>query len=202
MSQNIHLSSDLLALGQYLAGEFTNQRQAINQPVWFVHLHLWFRSISLFSEDSVTLFTEQASLVNVDQPYRPRLLRLRQDPSSGKITVQYYKFHDLDAFKGSGRHPEKLHFLTTKDIEELTHVGCSLSVEKIKMSVNSDHFRAFPLSDSPCCFTYQNQTYQIALGFEVNEKEYISHEKGIDSQTGKATWGIMGAYCFEKLASF
>ncbi len=199
MTQQPSLPSALSLLGQYLTGDFSNQRQALAQPAWFVHLRLWFRPVSLFAEDSITLFTEQASVVNL-QPYRPRLLRLSQDPQSGVIRVQYYKFHDMEAFKGSGSHPEKLQTLTQKDIEALIHPNCSLTVQISKINLNSYHFTAFPPTDDPCCFSHHNQKYKIALGFEVNEREYISHEKGIDLQTGKPTWGMMGAYRFEKLS--
>ncbi|MGK7931105.1 MAG: chromophore lyase CpcT/CpeT [Microcystaceae cyanobacterium] len=193
------LSSELMTLGNYLHGEFSNQKQALGQPAWFVNLHLWFQPVALFPDDSLTFFTEQAAIVNFDQPYRPRLLRLRQPNESEKITVEYYQFKEMNAFIGSGRQPDKLDKLTVNDIERLTHVGCSLTVEVHQANLNTYQFKAIPNSDEPCCFTYQNQTYKIALGFEVNQREYISYEKGINTKTGKASWGLMGAYCFEKI---
>jgi hypothetical protein len=193
------LSTELTILGNYLSGEFSNQKQALAQPAWFVNLHLWFRPVSLFTENSITLFTEQAAIVNFNQPYRPRLLRLRQPNQSEKITVEYYKFKDMTAFVGSGQNPKKLEILTVEDIEKLTHLGCSLTVEINQTNVKAYQFKAIPNCHEPCCFTHQNQTYKIALGFEVNEREYISYEKGINPETGKTTWGLMGAYCFEKI---
>ncbi|NEO28340.1 MAG: chorismate mutase, partial [Kamptonema sp. SIO4C4] len=50
------LSSELLTLGQYLAGEFTNQKQAIADPAWYVNLCLWHRPVPLFTEDSLTFY--------------------------------------------------------------------------------------------------------------------------------------------------
>jgi hypothetical protein len=199
MTKTSHLSQNLITLGNYLNGEFSNQKQALEQPAWFVNLHLWFRPVSLFSEDSLTLFTEQAAVVNFDQPYRPRLLRLSQDNLSDDLTITYYKFKDMTAFLGSGKNPQKLESLTVNDVELLTHQGCYLKVEMTQITSDTYQFKAFPLTDEPCCFTHQNQEYKIALGFEVTEREYKSYEKGIDSQTDKATWGLMGAYCFEKI---
>ncbi len=200
MIQLPNLSPALNQLGQYLEGEFSNRSQALAQPIWYVHLHLWFRRVSLFSEDSITLFTEQASVVNFDQPYRPRLLRLKQGETG--LIVQYYKLQDMEAFKGSGRSPEKLQSLSLKDIDALTHPGCFLQVETEQISPTSYQFKAFPTTDEPCCFSHQHQTYTIALGFEVNEKEYKAHDRGIDTQTGKIMWGGMGPYCFEKISTF
>lgn len=196
---NSTLSAELITLGNYLTGEFINQKQALAQPAWFVNLHLWFCPVPLFTEDSITLFTEQAAIINFSQPYRPRLLRLRQKNESEKIIVEYYKFKDMNAFTGSGQNPQKLSHLTVDNLEKLIHSGCLLTVEANQLSPNTYQFKALPNSEEPCCFTYQDQIYKIALGFEVNESEYISHEKGINTETGKAMWGAMGAYRFEKI---
>ena len=51
-------SPELIALARYMAGEFDNREQAIADPAWYVHLHLWQRPVPLFLEDSFTLFAE------------------------------------------------------------------------------------------------------------------------------------------------
>ena len=85
------LSPDLIALGKYLAGEFDNQEQALAEPVWYVHLRMWLRPIDLFPEDSITLFAEQANIINLDRPYRQRIMRLKPGSDSlSAIQVQFY----------------------------------------------------------------------------------------------------------------
>lgn len=69
-------SPNLIVLGEYLAGKFDNREQALADPAWFVHLQLWQRPVNLFTEDSITLFAEQANIVNLDRPYRQRIMRL------------------------------------------------------------------------------------------------------------------------------
>ncbi len=81
----------LKTLGQYLAGEYDNRDQAIAEPIWYVHLKFWLRPVPLFANDSITLFAEQANILKVDQPYRQRLMRLRE--TQGQITAQFYSFH-------------------------------------------------------------------------------------------------------------
>lgn len=84
-------SPQLVNLGNYLAGEFDNREQALGEPIWFVHLRLWQRPVDLFSDDSITLFAEQANIVNLDRPYRQRILRLMPAPDSETgLYVQYY----------------------------------------------------------------------------------------------------------------
>ena len=195
------LSSQLIALGTYLAGEFDNKQQALAEPAWYVHLRLWKRPVPLFTEDSITLFAEQASVMNLDKPYRPRLFRLRQsETDSQQLKVDYYMFKDISTVKGAGRNPNLLQQITTEQIEFLPNCSLNIKVEQLKSGYC---FETFPISDRPCTFTYQNNTYQVSLGFKVTEKELQTYDKGIDSQTGKAIWGaLMGAYRFTKVQDF
>jgi hypothetical protein len=195
-------SQELITLAQYLAGEFENQKQAAAEPIWYVHLRLWKRPIDLFSEDSITLYAEQVSMVNLDKPYRPRLLRLR--PSTKKaegLEVQYYMFKDIDRVLGAGKKPEILTGITLEDIELLP--DCRLEVEVNKLSDDRYHFRAFPVADKLCSFTYEGNNFLVSLGFEVNAEELLVYDKGIDRETGKGIWGaLMGAFRFYKNKDF
>lgn len=188
------LSFPLHTLANYLAGEFDNQQQAIAEPIWYVHLRLWLRPVPHLWSDSITLFAEQANIVNLEQPYRPRLLRLRSSP---QLQVEHYMFKDVRAFQGAGNNPSKLDTLTTEQVEFLP--GCTLTVE----TSDNENFKALTQSSQPCCFTYQGSTYQVSLGFTVNSQELCTYDKGIDPNTKKAIWGaILGPYRFHKLKQF
>ena len=195
-------SAELITLARYMAGEFDNRQQAIADPVWYVHLRLWLRPVPLFTEDSLTLFAEQANIVNLDQPYRPRILRLYPNPTTpDSLQVQFYMLKDPEAIRGAGRNPELLKQLTTEQIEFLP--GCTLSVKQQLVSPNSYEFSAFSATDTPCSFSYQGKDYQISLGFEATPEEFRSYDKGIDPATGKATWGaLLGPFRFTKRQDF
>jgi hypothetical protein len=195
-------SSELIALGQYLAGEFDNKQQALSEPIWYVHLRLWLRPTLLFTEDSLTLFAEQASIVNLDQPYRSRLLRLRQSQTNPLVLqVQHYMFKDLQAVRGAGCHPEWLQQITPEQVEFLPN--CTLNVEIDRLESDRYHFKAFPASEEHCSFTYEDRTYQVSLGFEATPDELKTYDKGIDPTTGQAIWGaLMGPYRFIKRQDF
>ena len=188
-------SPEITTLAQYLVGEFDNQQQALEQPAWYVHLRLWQRPISLFTEDSITLFAEQASVVNIAQPYRPRILRLRDRDS---IEIEYYMFKNITKVQGAGRNPEKLREITLEDIEFLPN--CTLKVATDIISPDNYRFITSPVTETPCSFNYQGNNYQVFLGFEVTNSELKTYDKGIDPSTGKGIWGaLMGAYQFRKL---
>jgi hypothetical protein len=117
------------------------------------------------------------------------------------IQVEYYMLKNLEAFLGGGKNPELLKNLTVEEIEFLP--SCSLKVDFQKLSADSYHFSAFPLSDKPCSFSYLGNTYQVYLGFEASQEELKTYDLGIDLETGKATWGaIVGPYRFQKRESF
>jgi hypothetical protein len=191
-------SPDLITLGKYLAGEFDNKEQAMSEPIWFVHLRLWQRPIDLFSDNSITLFAEQANIVNLDRPYRQRILRLMPNPDLGTgLYVQYYMPKNPSALIGAGRNPDILKTLTLDQLELLP--GCILSVSQQALAPSIYQFTAKPLPDSRCTFTYLGNTVQVSLGFEVTEAQLQTYDKGIDSETGKATWGaITGPYRYTK----
>ena len=189
---------ELLTLANYLTGEFTNQEQALAEPAWYVHLHLWHRPIvGLFSE-GITFFAEQANVLKLDQPYRQRLLQLKEVASNPlHIQVQYYKILIPTDFRGAGANPALLDNLTLEQVELLP--DCVLDVTISQPSFPDYYFEALPTSDRPCSFSYENKTYQVQLGFATSLGHFFSYDKGLNPLTGKAIWGaILGAYRFTK----
>ncbi len=192
------LSPPLLALGDYLTGEFDNREQALAEPVWYVHLRLWQRPVPLFPQDSITLFVEQANIVNLERPYRQRIMRLMEVSNPDvPLRVQYYMLKDPTAFSGAGCNPGLLNRLTTDQIDLLP--GCLLNVTLQTLAANHYKFAATPPPETRCCFTYLGNTTQVALSFEATQDEFISYDKGIDPATGKYLWGaILGPFRYTK----
>lgn len=198
-------SPELTALARYLAGEFDNQAQAFAEPAWYVHLRLWQRPVpaNLFSEDSITLFAEQANIVSLDRPYRQRVMQLQSvgSGSQTQLQVRYYMLKDPTAFQGCGRNRDLLSRLTPAELEFLP--GCTLSVTQQPLAAGGYHFGASLPPDARCCFTYQGETRQVSLGFEATPTQLLTYDKGIDPATGKALWGaIIGPFRFTKSQDF
>lgn len=197
------LSPELIALAKYMAGEFDNREQALAEPAWYVHLRLWQRplGVPLFSEPSIALFAEQASIVNLDKPYRPRIVQLRHSTSGSGLEAQYYMLRDIAAFQGAGSNPDLLGKLTSEQIQLLP--SCKLSVTVKDAGAKGYRFRASLPAGNPCCFAYEGQNYQVDLGFEAAAEEFLSYDKGISPTTGKAIWGaLMGPFKFFKREDF
>jgi len=199
-------TSELTILAHYLTGEFTNQTQALEEPAWYVNLRLWHRPLPKLLEglfpEGITLFAEQANILKLDQPYRQRLLQLKEMASNPlKIQVQYFKFLNPEDFRGAGVNPSLLENLTLEQVELLP--GCVLEVSITQPNPPNYYFEALPTSDRPCSFSYEDKNYQVSLGFATSPEKFLSYDKGIDPTSGKAIWGaIMGAYSFTKYSGF
>jgi hypothetical protein len=189
------LTTELQALGNYLTGEFDNQQQALEQPAWYVHLRLWMHPVPIFTEDSLTLYAEQASVVNIDRPYRPRILRLRTKET---LQIEYYMFENIEWVVGAGRDRSKLAQITPEKLKFLPN--CTLEVTTETIAPNNYRFVSTPVTDTPCSFTYQGNNFQVFLGLEATAQELLTYDKGIDPVTGKGIWGaLLGAYRFKKI---
>jgi hypothetical protein len=194
------ITSELFTLGQYLAGEFDNELQARAEPNWYVHLRLWLRPVPLFVEDSITLFAEQAAIVNLDNPYRPRILRLTRG-ETGAIEVRHYMFEDIVTVRGAGRDPEILQRIGGDTIQFLS--SCTLAVTVNRSNAGEYEFTARSTTETPCQFNYQGTIFQVALGFDATADGLKTYDKGIDPNTGKAIWGaLMGPYIYRKREDF
>ena len=193
----MNFSPQLTALANYLAGEFSNQQQALGQPAWYVNLRLWIRPVPIFTDDSITLFAEQANILKLDLPYRPRILRLRERET---IEVEFYMFKDLATARGAGQNKDLIEQITPQTIEFLPN--CTLKVDTQKNGAEYC-FDTSPVTAEPCSVTYQGTTFQVFLGFKATANKLLTYDKGIDPKTGTGTWGaLMGPYEFSKVQDF
>jgi CpeT/CpcT family (DUF1001) len=180
----------------WLAGEFDNQQQAQEQPVWFVPLRLWHRPLPFLIDGSLALFCEQANFLQLNAPYRQRVLILRADPVT-QMRVEYRAFQQPERVKGAGANPTLLQAISVADLEILP--GCELTVQ----ANQDDRVKASSEPGAKCCFQYNGQTRQVILGFEASADEFWSFDRGVDPDTGQLLWGaMMGAYKFQKRQSF
>jgi hypothetical protein len=174
-----------------LAGVFQNRDQALADPAWFVHFKLWIHPISLFEEDSTTFFLEQASATYPQPPYRQRVLRVRL--LEGNLTAEYYALTDPQAFQGATQQPERLRTLMPEQVRSLA--GSQLQVN-VTAQPDSLRFEARQAPGELCQFVVNGEEKQVELAFDAiapnasaGKAAFWMYDKGIDPQTGKATWG-------------
>lgn len=186
---------NLQTLAAWLAGEFDNQDQALADPTWYVPLRLWHRPLPHRIQGKLALFAEQSNTLELERPYRQRVLVL-EESSTGELSVQYWAFQHPEHFKGAGVNPALLVDAQESSLELLP--GCWLDV-----TFKGDHFQAVPRDGDRCCFTYEGKQRQVVLGFEVSATQFLSYDRGVDPETGQSLWGaMMGPYRHQKRQSY
>ncbi|MEO0644988.1 MAG: chromophore lyase CpcT/CpeT, partial [Cyanobacteria bacterium J06650_10] len=96
-------NTPLVAIANYMAGEFENRQQAAAEPAWYVHLRLWQRPVpSLCNEAVHTFFLEQANVISGKPPYRQRIIQIRAGEDADQLQAQYFALKAPLKFQGGG----------------------------------------------------------------------------------------------------
>ena len=184
-------SQNLLTLAHCLAGTFNNQRQAFDNPTWFVHLKVWQYPVTVFG-NNLGLFIEQISVAANQPPYRQRLIELRED--ADQIWMQYYGLKSPQTFCGAATEPERLAQLTHQDLIVLP--DCQLWVKSGYLPSGEKTFTAEMRPGQLCSFEYQGKRSFVSLGFEIRHPAetngkilLLSRDRGIEPTTGQVLWG-------------
>jgi CpeT/CpcT family (DUF1001) len=194
MNASMNAESRTLQLAEWLIGEFDNKAQSVENPAWYVPLRLWHRPLPHRIHGQLAIFAEQSNFLELDKPYRQRILALEQE--GDRLAVQFWAFKDPAHFRGAGANPALLIQATEAVLEALP--GCRLNVE-----FTGDRYRANPEPDSRCCFNYDGKVRQVVLGFEASATEFLSYDRGVDPETGQSLWGaMMGPYRHQKRSSY
>jgi len=190
---------DLLTLATWMAGDFSNWEQAIENPPFFAHIRVCIRPLPLpLSQEGIWLYSEQAYDYELNRPYRTAILQLllSGDPQS-PIFIENYKIKDTVAYFGASREPEKLRSLQLADIDKLT--GCKMLVKLTPQN----SFQGAVEAGKGCMVTRNGQETYLASEFEISETHFSSLDRGYDPSTDERVWGsIAGAFEFKKKTQF
>ncbi|MBW4633330.1 MAG: chromophore lyase CpcT/CpeT [Iphinoe sp. HA4291-MV1] len=187
-------STDIATLARWMAADFSNQEQAIENPPFYAHIRVCMRPLPLELLSGVSLFLEQAYDYMLHDPYRLRVLRLFN--AENHIIMENYTLKEEQRFYSASRNLEHLKTLSADDLEIMP--GCNMIVE---WTGNSFKGRVEP---GKGCIVFRNgkKTY-LDNEFEVNEEKLISLDRGRDLETDEHAWGsIAGPFYFVRRASF
>ena len=186
--------SDLGTLVRWMAGDFGNQQQALDNPPFFAHIRVCMRPIPPGFLKGTCLFLEQAYQVALDQPYRLRVLEFLD--IDGRILLHNHSLADGERFFGCARDQRRLQDLQPSDI--VTMPGCSMWVD---WTGHSFIGRIEP--GKGCRVNWRGQDTYLDNEFEVSEGAFLSLDRGRDPVTEERVWGsIAGPFQFTQLESF
>ncbi|KGF72547.1 chorismate-binding protein [Neosynechococcus sphagnicola sy1] len=187
-------STDIATLARWMAADFSNQAQAFENPPFFAHIRVCMRPLPQELLSGVSLFVEQAYDYLLNVPYRVRVLKLVLQPQH--IAIENYLVKQEEKFYGASREPDRLSALQIKDLEQLP--GCNMVVEWA-----GESFKGTVEPGKACIVHRKGKTTYLDSEFEIDAKQFISHDRGRDVATDEHIWGsIAGPFHFVRWASF
>ncbi|NEP55405.1 MAG: hypothetical protein F6K65_44160 [Moorea sp. SIO3C2] len=87
-------TSNLLTLASWMAGDFSNQKQAIDNPQLYAHIHVFFRPLPFDFFSGIGFYSEQAYDYDLWSPYRQGVHRLIDKGDHSYI--ENYSLKELD----------------------------------------------------------------------------------------------------------
>ncbi|MGB3615274.1 MAG: chromophore lyase CpcT/CpeT [Elainellaceae cyanobacterium] len=187
-------SNDLATLACWMAGDFSNAKQAAENPQSYAHIHVLFRPIPFDFFSGIGLYSEQVYDYDLWNPYRQGVHRLIDQ--GDKIYIENYSLKNALFYAGSSRDLNILKTITPDVIERRHH--CSMVFER-----DGDRFLGGVEPGNLCRIEKRGcQTYLVSE-VEITETTWVSLDRGMDVQTHQQVWGSeSGPLRFEKRESF
>lgn len=187
-------SDDLLVLARWMAGDFSNYKQASENPRQYAHIHVFFRPLPFDFFSGIGFYSEQVYDYDLWTPYRQGIHRLVE--KEDHIYIENYGLIDSFLYAGAARVPEILKTITPSCIQRRRH--CSMVFRR-----NGEAFLG-QVEPGNLCLIEKNgcQTYLVS-DVEITESTWASLDKGLHVDTHQQVWGSEhGPLRFEKRESF
>lgn len=199
MPSSIDLQTDVcsdnrITLARWMAGDFSNAKQAAENPRQYAHIHVFFRPLAFDFFSDIGFYSEQVYDHDLWTPYRQGVHRLVD--KGDHIYIENYSLQDAFVYAGAAREPAILKTITPSCIQRRHH--CSMVFRR-----KGNTFIGQVEPGNQCLIEKNGcQTYLVS-DVEVTESTWASLDRGIDVNTGKQIWGAEhGSLKFEKRESF
>jgi hypothetical protein len=187
--------TDVGALARLMAGDFSNQQQAFDNPPLFAHIRVCMRPLPPdFFADGLGVFLEQAYDFMLNRPYRVRVLQFI--PQADKILLKNLTLANDEAFYGASRERSRLDTLTRDHLTPMA--GCDMDVVW-----TGESYRGRIVPGKACRVIWKDQPTYLDNEFEAFGHKLYSLDRGRDLETNERIWGsIAGPFEFERTVSF
>jgi CpeT protein len=186
-------SHDLITLAQWMAGDFSNAKQAAENPQQFAHIHVFFRPLPFEFFQTIGFYSEQVYDHDLWTPYRQGIHRLVD--LGDRVYIENYSLEDPIRFAGSARELSILKTIQPSDTQR--RYNCSMVFRREgEMFRGEVEGKECPIEKNGC------QTYLVSE-VEITQSTWVGIDRGFDLVTHQQVWGSEhGAFRFEKKQSF
>lgn len=187
-------TNDLFTLACWMAGDFSNLQQALENSRDYAHIHVLFRPLPFEFFAGIGFYSEQVYDYDLWRPYRQGVHRLVDQ--GDHIYIENYALKNPLFYAGSSRDLNILKTITPDCLERRYH--CSMIFKR-----EGDRFLG-GVEPGNLCLIEKNgcQTYLDSY-VEITATTWVSLDKGLDVNTHEQVWGsTFGPLRFEKRESF
>lgn len=187
------ISNDLLTLASWMAGDFSNQKQAFANPRLYAHIRIFFRPLPFEFFNGIGFYSEQVYDYDLWTPYRQGIHRLISQGE--QIYVENYSLKGGTRYAGAGHNVDILKTITPDCIERRYH--CSMIFWR-----EGEMFRGGVEPGNNCLIERDGHSTYLVSEVELTEHTWVSLDKGMDVNTHEQVWGSKaGPLRFEKRQS-
>lgn len=193
-NSKVKASDLLITLAHWMAGDFSNQKQAFEHPQLYAHIRIFFRPLPFDFFSGIGFYSEQVYDYDLWSPYRQGVHRLVDQGE--QIYIENYGLNDPILYAGAARDLDILKTITPGCIERRYH--CSMIFRR-----EGKIFQGSVEPGNQCLIERRGcQTYLVS-DVELTKQTWVSLDRGIDVHTHEQVWGsTAGPLQFEKLQSF
>ncbi len=186
--------NNLITLASWMAGDFSNKKQALENPTLYAHIHVFFRPLPENFFPGIGFYSEQVYDYDLWSPYRQGVHQLID--KGDYVYIENYKLKDPILYAGAARELDILHTITPENIER--RYNCSMVFKR-----DGDKFVGSVEPGNKCLIHKRGCETYLVSKVELTENTWVSSDKGMDINTHKQIWGsAAGDLKFEKQTSF
>ncbi|MEL6469303.1 MAG: chromophore lyase CpcT/CpeT [Cyanobacteria bacterium J06623_4] len=196
--------SDLITLASWMAGDFSNFKQADAHPTDFAHIRIFFRPLSydffqpLGFSGGIGFYSEQVYDYDLWSPYRQGLHRVVA--KDDHVYIENYGFKDGVPYAGSGHNLDVLKTIPAD--AAIRREGCSMVFRRQPDAAVETFFGSVEPGNN-CKIPRKGKWTYLVSHVEVTANSWLSLDQGMDIETHEHVWGSTeGALKFEKRESF
>ncbi len=176
-----------------LCGEYSNQKQALDNPPFYAHIFLRYRPIEHLQPGSILL--EQTYALDPKHPYRLRMIRA-EELRPGVIKLWNHSFRNPDHFYTATFDPERRLEIQDNDLICMDH--CHYQVNE-----QANGYQGELEPGCRCIVERDGKKTYLVSSFHLQGDALLTLDRGHDPVTHERCWGsIAGEFRFFRTADW
>ena len=172
---------DIIRFSKTLAGIYDNIAQSQENPKDFARINIVFRPLPWEVFNGPGFYSEQYYELSPWDPYRQGIHRLIIKDKT--YVMENYGFPNKERLAGAGRIPKLLESINRENLE--SRCGCAMHFVESKPG----HYIGNVEPGKKCLVPRDGQLTYLVSEVEVNQKSWISRDRGFDPETDEPKWG-------------